>query len=209
MIELMLVVISAKSNYLISECVDSLWSQDVPSGERGGDGVGGAYHKKIQPGGKNIQIFQLIFIYANLRRIHKSQIKRCNIFFRTSEPRVTSSPISSHRVLCTGWTCMESWNHENVSLDDDDDDDDYETRPQDDESYKEAPTKRSICCGHFHLPVMIVTIITIAILVIMMIIIVMTTMVIVMVMIIMIIIVMATIPIVTIVMVMIFIATMS
>ena len=73
---------------------------------------------------------------------------------------------------------MESWNHENASLDDDDDDDDYETRPQDDESYKEAPTKRSICCGHFHLPVMIVTIITIAI--------------------VMIIIVMATIPIVTI-----------
>ena len=76
-----------------------------------------------------------------------------------------------------------------MSLDDDDYDDDYETRPQDDESYKEAPTKRSICCGHFHLPVMIVTIITIAI--------------------VMIIIVMATILIVIIVMVMIMIAIMS
>ena len=91
MIELMLVVISAKSmpttKYklapfnrsqsglnLVSGCIDSLWSQDVPSGERGGDGVGGADHKKVQPG-KNIQIFQLIFIYANLRRIHKIQIK--------------------------------------------------------------------------------------------------------------------------------------
>ena len=114
-----------------------------------------------------------------------------------------------HRLYRATGSCAQvglAWNHENVSLDDDDDDDDYETRPQDDESYKEAPTKRSICCGHFHLPVMIVTIITIAIV---MIIIVMATIRIAIVVIMMIIIVIATIPIVTIVMVMILIAIMS